>query len=312
MSQKPGMKEIRMETLSRAGRKSTVSRGKKALLSLIVLALFTGTGFAAYRLIAGQTLAARFAVDKMTCPACSETIEETAGKVPGVFETNVSLAARQVNVTYRQKQTKPEIIRKQIAGAGYPASFDGRFDPDAEDAEGSVIAYVNGWPLFPSDLKLSMDTAGSARGGLSGDFFSAAGLKILLMAADEQMIVVQPHEIDQEIEKLAKTGGLSRAALLRKAGDTYDSKRRFRQVVAQKIAARYLVVSLLPSLQEHAAENGGDALARLGDLFKAAEVRIIDADVKESLHASFGATNWQTFWPHMVSEKTELAAMLTE
>lgn len=318
MPQKPDMKEINIEILAGADRKATLHRGKKVFLSLVALAAVAGAGLAAYPLVAGQALAARFSVNKMTCPACVETIEEVAGGISGVLTARANLAAQEVSVVYRKRQTRPEVIRKRIAKAGYPARFDGVFDPDLKKAQGAVVAYVNGEPLFSSDLKRPAAWIGteSHTSPLADQFFFAAGWRILLTAADEHAIVAQPHtinqKIDQELKRRGKKGRIARESPMEKLLEISGSELRLRQAMAQRIAVRHLVRSLLPASEEAGGEKVERVLPRLGELFRAARVRILDPAVREELLKTFGAAEWRSFWPHMINGKTTLKAVLAQ
>ncbi len=184
MSVERPIKKIDLETLNQADRKVSLSKLRRVGIAGAVLLFLAGGAYGAYRLIAGEVVESRFAVSKMVCPACVITIKEVTGKLPGVVEADVSLAARNVIVKFRDKQTTPDQIREAIARAGYPIKLDGLFKPDGTGIGKPVVATVNGKPIFRKDLKmpLNVDNAATEGPDPASALFSAVGKEILLQA----------------------------------------------------------------------------------------------------------------------------------
>ncbi|OPY64905.1 MAG: Copper-exporting P-type ATPase A [Syntrophorhabdaceae bacterium PtaU1.Bin034] len=58
-------------------------------------------------------------VGGMTCVMCKKAIEESLGRLPGIVEANVNLAAEKVYVTYNPRLSQPADMRRAIEDAGY-------------------------------------------------------------------------------------------------------------------------------------------------------------------------------------------------
>ncbi len=307
MSDQRQVKKIDMETLEQAERKISVGKFKKILTGLVVVLIVAVAGYGGYWLVTGEVLASRLTVNKMTCPACVLTVQEVTGKIPGVIRADVSLAGQEVTVEFRSKQTDPEQIKGAIVRAGYPARVDGTFKPGGQGVDDAVAALVNGRPVFGKDLKvsLSMDQKGKDEDE-SSRFFSSVGKEILLQAADKQTVVVQPYEVEQEVEALRQTLGLSKEELAQRAAREYGSVEKFYQVVASGISIKKL-------LDEHVLQGVNDPKERerktlewVGSVFKDADVKVLDPQVKAKMVAIAGQDDWKIFWPRMIGRKTEL------
>lgn len=314
MSEQRQMKQITIETLEQAERKVSVSKLKKLGFAAIGAVVLAGGGFTAYRLLTGDVIASRFIVNNMTCPACVVTVKEVASKVPGVVDSDISLAAQAVTITFREKQTNPDQISEAIARAGYPTRLDARFKPSGEGIDDKVVATVNGRPVFSGQLKLPVnpDEAAARDADPGATLYSAVGRELILQYADTKTVTTQPYEVEEEIQALGKKLGLSSEELARKATERYGSLEKFLQVVAQRIAIRKLVA-------EHVAEGISDAAVRerkvvewIGGLFKDADVNVVDAGFREQLHASGGETDWKKLWPRMISKTTELRTIVLQ
>jgi Cu+-exporting ATPase len=73
-------------------------------------------------------------VGGMTCVMCSKTIEDTLGRLPGVVDATVNLAAEKVYVTYNPRLAAPADMRKAIEEAGYQyLGVEGEFGEGEEE-----------------------------------------------------------------------------------------------------------------------------------------------------------------------------------
>lgn len=314
MSVQKQIKKIDMSTLDNAERK--VSRGKfrKLGLCLVAVAVLAAGGYGAYRLLVGEVIGSRFTVNKMNCPACVITVKEVTGKVPGVVEADVSLAAQDVTVKFREKQTGPDAIREAIAKAGYPVKLDGMFREAGQGIDEVVVAGVNGKPIFLKDVKVPLEvvkiegkTADTAPG-----FFSVIGKEILLQAADAQTIVIQPYEIEAEVQRIFKEHGASREEFIAWMTSTYGSPEKYYQIVGQRLGIRKLVDEHVVNGVTDPEEKKRKTMEWAGNLFKSADVKILDQGFKEKVHASAGQDDWKTFWPRMISGNSDLKSLLLQ
>ena len=296
MSVERPIKKIDLETLDQADRKVSLSKLRRVGLAGAVLLFLAGGAYGAYRLIAGEVVESRFAVSKMVCPACVITIKEVTGKLPGVVEADVSLAARNVIVKFRDKQTTPDQIKEAIARAGYPIKLDGLFKPDGTGIGQPVVATVNGKPIFRKDLKmpLDVDKAATESPDPASALFSAVGKEILLQAADAKTVVVQPQEIETEIEALAKNKGASKEEFLTQITAGFDSNEKYLQAVGQRLGIRKLLDEHVLEGIQNPQERKRKTMEWVGNTFKEADVQILDS--------GFRRKSTRSRWPGSVED----------
>jgi copper chaperone CopZ len=308
------MKKIDLQTLDDASRKVSLGKARRALVAVAVVLLLAGGGYAAFRMVTGDVVASRFTVNNMYCPACVLTVTEAATKVPGVVESDISLAGQDVIVKYREKQTGPDQIREAIAKAGYPIKLDGIFKPGGPGINDAVVATVNGKPVFAKDvsLPLSVDKNAPKTTDLVSAFFSVVGKEILLQAADGKTIIVQPQEVEEEVQALLKKQGQSREEFVAWAGSTCGSPEKCYQVMGQRMGIRKLIDEVVLEGVKDPQAKVRKTMEWVGTVFKDADVKITDPALKEKIHAAVGQDDWKTFWPRMIGRTTELKSLLIQ
>ncbi len=312
MSSSTKMKKITLEKLD-----DSSSRIKSAKIKQIavygVTFLVIGIGsYVVYGMLSGQTLASRFTVNNMNCPACVITVKEVTAKMPGIVETDVSLASQSVTVKFQEKRASAENIGQTIAHVGYKVKFDETYKPDLSEDKKVVIAGINGKPLFSSDINvpLAVDPQEVKKREPSESFFSNVGKELILQAADKSVIVAQPSEVDDEIRTIFETQAIQEDQFNKWINDNFGSVEKFRQVVAQRIAIQKLLEDVaIMDIQDPELKKT-KILEMLGDLFKTADVKIYDGKLKEQIHAKVGHDDWKTFWPRMLNADSELRALL--
>jgi copper chaperone CopZ len=283
-------------------------------MCVALLLVLAGGGYAAYRMVAGDVVASRFTVNNMNCPACVITVKEVTGKLPGVVEADISLAAQDVTVKYREKQTGPDQIKEVIAKAGYPIKLDGIFKPGDAGGEKGVVATVNGKPLFAKDMKVPFgaDKSGTKDKDDASAFFSLVGKEILLQAADAKTVVIQPQEIETEVQSIFKSQGVSKGDFDAWVAATYGSQEKYHQTVGQRLGIRRLIDENVVEGVKDPQEKSRKAMEWATERFKEADVKVVDLAFREKLHASAGQIEWKSFWPRMIGQNTELKALLVQ
>ncbi|MFH1116479.1 MAG: cation transporter [Pseudomonadota bacterium] len=314
MSDKRQMKQITMVTLEQAERKASLGKMKKGIGALVILLALSGGVYGAYRMVTGDVVASRFVVDKMNCPACVVTVKEVTGKLPGVIRADVSLAAKDVTVQFRERRTGAEAIQSAIANAGYPVKLEGLFGPDGGVIDESIAAVVNGKPIFQKELKVPFNVADKdvKPQETAAALFSVIGKEIVLQAADKETVVVQPFEVDQEVERIFKSRGGSKEDFLSWIRTWYGSPEKFNQIVGQRLGIRRFVEDHVLDGTNTPEAKKHKAMERIGTLFRDSNVRIVDEKLKEKVHASVGQSEWNTFWPRMIGSETDLKRLLTQ
>jgi copper chaperone CopZ len=314
MSSERQMKKIDLQTLDREDRKISAGKLRKGIFALGAVLVAAGVAYGAYRLVAGEVVASRFAVNGMYCPACTITVKEVTEKLPGVVGTEVSLAGQDVTVKFRNNRTSPDQIKGAIVKAGYAAKLDGTSGPSGGGMDDPVVANVNGKLIFSTDMKapLTIDDLKASPMTPEGAFFSVVGKEILLQAADAKTIVVAPSEIDEEIGNIAKKKGIATEEFLRQITPSFGSKEKYLQAVAQRLALRKLLDEQVVQGVQDKEERMRKTLQWAGALFKDSDVKIVDPAVKERVRSIAGQDDWKTFWPRMVSGETELKSLLLQ
>ena len=314
MSAAKEMKRIDMETLESAERKISVGKVRKAAVAVVVLLAAAGGAYVVYGMLTGDVMASRFTVNNMFCPACVVTVKEATGKLPGVLGTDVSLAALDVTVKYRDRQANPKQIEESITRAGYSVKLDGLFKPAGEGVGAVVVATVNGKPVFDKDLTFSLDASKkeATAPDLPSAFFSTVGKEILLQAANAQTVVVQPQEIEEEVQSMIKKQGVSREEFLAAMNARYGSPQKFLQIVGQRLAIGKVLEDHVLQGVNRPEEKQRKAVEWAGRLFKDADVQIVDPAVKKKIRAAAGQDDWKTFWPRMIAGRSDLKALLVQ
>ncbi len=314
MSDKRQVKQISMDTLEQAERKVSLGKMKKGIGALILLFALSGGVYGAYRMVTGDVVASRFVVDKMNCPACVVTVQEVTGKLPGVIRADVSLAAKDVMVQFREKQISAEEIQSAIANAGYPVKLEGLFSPEGRGINDKVVALVNGKPVFQKDLKVPFDVTAKEvkEQETPAALFSVIGKEIVLQTADKETVVVQPFEVDEEVDKIFKSRGGTKEDFLAWIQAEYGSPEKFNQIVGQRLGIRRFLENYVLDGIKDPEEKKRKVMEWIGTVFRDSNVRIVDEQLKEKLHASVGQSEWNTFWPRMIGSETDLKRLLTQ
>lgn len=314
MSSEKHVKKIDLNTLAQADRKVSMVKLRKVGLAVVILLFLSGGGYAAFRMVSGDVIASRFTVAQMNCPACVLTVKEVTGKLPGVVEADVSLAAQDVTVKFREKQTSPDQIKEAIAKAGYPIRLDGMFKPAGEGINEQIVAGVNGKLIFEKDLKVPLlaDKTGTVNKDAASSFFSTIGKEILLQTADAKTVVVQPYEVEAEIQAIMTSKGVPPEQFVSQVTEQFGSKEKYYQIVAQRLGIRKLIEEHVVAGVQDPQEKARKTMEWVGSVFKDSDVKILDPKFKEKMHASAGQDEWKTFWPRMISSATELKSLLVQ
>ena len=312
MSSNTKMKKITLEKLDDSSSKIKSAKIKRlAIFGAAFLIIGVG-GYLVYGILSGQTLASRFTVNNMNCPACVITVKEVTGKMPGILETDVSLASQSVTVKFQEKRASAENIAQAIAHVGYKVKFDESYRPDLSEDKRVVIAGINGKPLFSSDINvpLGVDPQTNKNRDISESFFSIVGKELILQAADKAIIVAQPSEVDDEIRTIFETQAIQEDQFNKWINDNFGSHEKFRQIIAQRLAIQKLLEDTAIADVQDPELKKARILEMLGDLFKNADVKIYDQNLRQQIHSRVGHDDWKTFWPRMLNADSELRTLL--
>jgi copper chaperone CopZ len=314
MSDERQVKKITLDTLEDKEKKVNTAKIKKTVVAAMVVVITAFGGYFVFRMLSGDLIATRFAVNNMTCPACVLTIKEATEKAPGVVGTDISLAGRDITVQFYDKKTSPEEIERVIEKAGYPVKLDGLFKPASIGKNDVVIAGVNGRPILLTDLKTPLDVDLTSHGSsdFSSTFFSMVGKEILLQAADKEKLVVQPQEVETEIKEIMERQPMNEEQFKQKVKEQFGSVEKFTQVVGQRLGIRKLFEEKIPENIQDPAQRKQKVIELIGGLFKDSDVTIFDPNVREKVRSIAGQDDWKVFWPRMIAADTELNRLVAQ
>ncbi|AFM27112.1 heavy-metal-associated domain-containing protein [Desulfomonile tiedjei] len=314
MSSEKNIKKIDLNVLDQAEKKVSIARMKKVGIAAALILFLVAGSYGVFAMLSGKVIGSRLIVNNMNCPACVVTVKEVTGKLPGVVEADVSLAAQDVTVKFRDKQTNTDQIREAIAKAGYPVKLEGLFSPEGSGISEPVIAGVNGKPVFAKDLNIPLlaDMSDPSTKDPAAAFFNTVGKEVLLQIADSKTVVVQPYEVEAEVERIRTAQGIDTDEFAKRISQQFGSKEKYFQIVAQRLGIRKLVDEHVVSGIQDSQEKARKTMEWVGTVFKDADVKILDPTFKEKMHASFGQDEWKTFWPRMISANTELKNLLVQ
>ncbi len=124
--------------------------------------------------------------------------------------------------------------------------------------------------------------------------------------------MIQPQEIETEIEALAKNKGASKEEFLAQITAGFDSNEKYLQVVGQRLAIRKLLDEHVLESIQNPQERKRKTMEWVGNTFKEADVQILDSGFRNRIQATVGQDQWKTFWPRMIARETELKSLLVQ
>lgn len=252
--------------------------GGLALLVLVAGVLWQVQGRSA---TAKEGSFALLQVANMTCGSCVGTITETANGLPGVASTEVNLTLGTAKVAYDPQKISPEAIASAVSGAGFPARV--RQTLTAEELAGNEAAdrklaerYVGkindrlvAKDEFASLVQLRSAGGAAAPGPVWQDLVQR---ELMLQDAAKAAVVVQPGEVDREIEKMRD----GRADFDQLVVTHYGNAEAFRLAVQETmIINRHLETGVLAGVEQPAARRAAMQTWQQG-LKDQADVRVFD------------------------------------
>ncbi len=308
MSEERKIKKIEIDALDSIHRKRRSFLLRRLAVFFAVGSIIAVVSLITYRAITGSVVGSRFAVTNMTCPACVTTLKEVTEKIPGVVDSQVSLASQDLIVKFREKQTTPEVIRDAIYRAGYPAAVDGLFLSANAGESDKILIEVNRKPIFERDLNIQTqeEKKSDSNSDRISSIFSVVGRQILLQAADAKSIVVQPYEVEAEANKIISEEIPQGTPPKEWIKAVYGSQEKFYQRLAQNIGMQKLIDEHVTEGISDPGEKRRKSIEWLSKVFLNAEVRIADPEIRQFLISSVGSDDWKVLWPRMIAGNSSL------
>jgi copper chaperone CopZ len=162
---------------------------------------------------------AEYQIDKLTCGACVSNIESALSGLSGVGGVEVNLTSNRGRVTYDPQQIDSSRIADVITSAGYPARLKLDLDPNEYQAleqeqelmGQKYLAKVGGRLLSRADFEKMVRerNGGVVPPGQEDRIWQTVWKdvlqrELLLAAAEQNQVLIQPGELDLKIEELQK------------------------------------------------------------------------------------------------------------
>jgi len=178
-----------------------------AVAALATLTLAFGTGRS------GDPALAEFSVQNLSCGSCVQNIQGALADVEGIGKVEVSVTAARARVEYDPAQVEADAIAARITATGYPAtplqllsvseyrSLREDVSQLAERFVGRVGERLVSREAFSAELS-ALEGELPPQGLLKSVWDGIVQRELLLAAAEQNGVVVQPGEVDLELTRL--------------------------------------------------------------------------------------------------------------
>ncbi len=227
----------------------------------------------------------------MTCGSCVGNIETALSAINGVGNVEINLTSNRGRVTYDPHKADSQVIASAITGAGYPASLRLELDPkeylalqqEQEQLGQDYMARIGDRLLSRSDFEqlVRQRSRGAAPTGQADRLWQSVWQdtlqrELLLSAAEQNNIIIQPGEVDNRIDEL-KQGhqGLEQLVVKRYGSmDSFRERIREDMVINRNIEDHVYVGISNPQEQQRKLQSW------YAEIQKKTEVVIFDQKLK--------------------------------
>ncbi|GAB4164415.1 MAG: hypothetical protein Tsb0017_02410 [Geothermobacteraceae bacterium] len=181
---------------------------------------------------------AEYRVDKLSCGSCVQKINDVLVQLDGIGAVEVDLASGRCRVEYDPGQTDATAIAETISAAGYPARVRTKLSPDEyADLRGEQQRLAQRFVARVGDRLLTREEFDRAMRLRLADREATPQLidqlrrqlwndlrqrELLLFAAGQAGVIVQPAEIDARIEQLRQGHADLEQLVAKRFGDWQD------------------------------------------------------------------------------------------
>lgn len=242
---------------------------------------------------------AEFQIEKLTCGACVSNIENALNGLGGIDSVEVNLTSNRGRVTYDPAEVDSQLIAERITAAGYPATLRMELSADEylsiQQEQASLgqkyMAKIGDRLLSREDFEAALrQRAGNAAQVSPNErlwqdtWQDVLQRELLLAAAEENHVIVQPGEVDARIEELQKGHQGLEQLVVRRYGSMEQFRSRLHEdmIISQNIE-NHVLAGINEDNQRQSRLN-----AWYSDLQKNTEVIIYDSQLKTISQASGG------------------------
>jgi copper chaperone CopZ len=277
-------------------------KGKKLVLLVVAFTLVV-LGAAWFLVPSGLQPAnaalAEYQIDKLTCGACVSNIQDALSGINGVGEVEVNLTSNRGRVTYDPVEADSQLIADTITSAGYPATL--RMELSAEEYSSmrqeqaslgqKYMAKIGDRLLSREDFEAAIRQRAGDAVPVSSDervwqqtWRNLLERELLMAAAEENNVIVQPGEVDVRVEELTKDNQGLEQLVIRRYGSMEQFRSRLHEdmIINQNIE-NHVLAGITDDNQRKRRLN-----AWYAELQKNTEVIIYDTQLKSISQASGG------------------------
>lgn len=277
-------------------------KGKKLVLLVVAFTLAV-LGAAWFLVPSGLQPAnaalAEYQIDKLTCGACVSNIQDALSGINGVGEVEVNLTSNRGRVTYDPVEADSQLIADTITSAGYPATL--RMELSAEEYSSmrqeqaslgqKYMAKIGDRLLSREDFEAAIRQRAGDAVPVSADervwqqtWRNLLERELLMAAAEENNVIVQPGEVDVRVEELTKDNQGLEQLVIRRYGSMEQFRSRLHDdmIINQNIE-NHVLAGITDDNQRKRRLN-----AWYAELQKNTEVIIYDTQLKSINQASGG------------------------
>jgi copper chaperone CopZ len=242
---------------------------------------------------------AEYQIDKLTCGACVSNIQDALSGINGVGEVEVNLTSNRGRVTYDPVEADSQLIADTITSAGYPATL--RMELSAEEYSSmrqeqaslgqKYMAKIGDRLLSREDFEAAIRQRAGDAVPVSSDervwqqtWRNLLERELLMAAAEENNVIVQPGEVDVRVEELTKDNQGLEQLVIRRYGSMEQFRSRLHEdmIINQNIE-NHVLAGITDDNQRKRRLN-----AWYAELQKNTEVIIYDTQLKSISQASGG------------------------
>ena len=242
---------------------------------------------------------AEFQIDKLTCGSCVSNVKAALSGIDGIGDVEVNLTSNRGRVTYDSTAVDSQVIAQAISSAGYPATL--RMELSAEELKAmqqeqaslgqKYMAKIGDRLLSRADFETALRQRAGHAVQVSPDdrllqetWKDVLQRELLLSAAEQNNVIVQPGEVEVRIDELKKGHQGMEQLVVKRYGNMDNFRARLHEdMIINKNIEEYVLAGVTEDHQRKSTLNSW-----YGELQNSTEVIIYDPQLKAASQASGG------------------------